>query len=104
MTKAEGYSTGVKLVFWILWCFGGGVCVLFGIFSLLTISEWTVFTWNLLVVLSEALILSKTVKHFSNKDKPASELVLWVAFAAFAIPLIALGGCVMIGDSLRIGG
>lgn len=104
LSHAERYSTGFKFVFWILWCLGGVVCFLFGIFSLLTISKWAVFSWNLLAVLAEVFILSKTVQHFSRKDRPASELLLWVASAAFAIPLIASGGCVVIGNSLRIGG
>ena len=96
------YSLGWSMVFWLLWSVGILVLLLFGGFLLIIIDApmgagWKngLVVWNGLVVLAEGFLLFKTARHFVRKDKLASELLLLVAVAAFGVPLLATGGCLV---------
>lgn len=102
------YSLGWSIVFWLLWLAGLLILLLFGAFFLITAMDAPLMAfWNALVVLAEGFLLFKTARHFVHKDKPASELLLLVAVAAIAVPLVASGGCLLVdsmGSGLRFAG
>lgn len=95
MVKQEQYLIGWSLFFWAMWLMGLGCLLLFGFFLLLTVDAPLVAAWNGMVVCVEVVLLFKTARHFFCKNKPMSELLLWVGFAALAMPLVATGGCMM---------
>jgi len=79
----------------LLWLVGFGVFLLFGFFTVITIqaAHSGVGTWNLLVTLTEGIVLFIAARHFFSGTQPMSTLFFWVAIAALGIPLVAAGGC-----------
>ncbi|NOT84944.1 MAG: hypothetical protein HOP02_09270 [Methylococcaceae bacterium] len=106
MTKFEEYSISVSFIFWILWCVGFLITLLFFLFIFITGSEgaWPVTLWNTAVVMAEGFILFKSNRYFLHKKKSASELLLWVGFSAIGVPMIAFGGCMLGNWGFRIAG
>lgn len=102
------YSFGAKALFCLLWVVGLSVFLLFAPFAiLLVVAAPLVAFWNMLIAFAEAYLLFKSAQHFRSKDKPISELLLQVALAAIGVPLLASGGCLIIGEmgkGLRIAG
>jgi hypothetical protein len=89
----------------LLWLVGFGVFLLFGFFTVITIqaAQSGVGTWNLLVTLAEAIVLSIAARHFFSGTQPMSTLFFWVAIAAVGIPLVAAGGCSILPNHFRLG-
>jgi hypothetical protein len=89
----------------LLWLVGFGVFLLFGFFTVITIqaAQSGVGTWNLLVTLAEAIVLSIAARHFLSGTQPMSTLFFWVAIAAVGIPLVAAGGCSILPNHFRLG-
>ena len=108
MVSKDAYPLTFKVIFWLLWLLGIGSVVLFGGFLFLTAMDVSLVAgWNALVVLTELFLLYKTATHFFSADKPVSEQLLWVTFAALGIPLLATGGCFIVdslGQGLRFAG
>lgn len=102
------YSTGLSILFWLLWVVGLLVLLLFGFFVLATATDANVMAaWNVLVVLAEGFLLFKTARHFVLKNIPMSKLLLWAAVAALGVPFVAFGGCFILESmsyGLRFGG
>lgn len=98
------YSTGLGILFWVLWVVGFLVLLLFGFFAFITFSPDNYFlaTWNALVALVEGFILFITALHFLRKDWSLSKLLLWIAIAALGTPLLAFSGCMLL-DNMRLG-
>ncbi|MDD4928686.1 MAG: hypothetical protein PHP85_05340 [Gallionella sp.] len=93
------FSLAGSFFFWIFWLSGAALCLLFGIFLFITATGASVVAvWNLLIVLAQCLLLTKSAHYFHTREKPVSELMLWAAFAGIAMPLIAFGGCAVIND------
>lgn len=107
-TPTQMPSLGWRIFFWLLWLVGLGVLVLFSGFLLITaVDAPFIAIWNALVVVIEIYLLFKTARHFVCKDQPLSEILLWVAAAAFAMPLLGMGGCLIVsnmGNGLRFAG
>ena len=101
------YSTGLSILFWLMWVVGLLVLLLFGFFVLATSTNANVLAvWNVSVVLAEGFLLFKTARHFVLKDIPMPKLLLWVAVAAIGVPFVAFGGCFILESmnyGLRIG-
>lgn len=107
--SSHTYSLSVKIVFWLLWLLALLVLVVFASFTILMAVDATLMVfWNALVVVAELTLLFIATRHFIRKDIPSSKLLLWMAGAAIALPLVASGGCIVLdgmgGSSLRIGG
>lgn len=103
------YSLLVKIVFWLLWMVALLILVLFASFTVIMAVDATLMVfWNGLVVVAELALLFIATRHFIRKDIPSSKLLLWMAGAAIALPLVASGGCIMLDgmgvSSLRISG
>lgn len=111
MTQPHAYSTGFKVGFWVSWLLAGLVFALFAMFAIITLDSgvlatdgWMIGLWNLLATVLEGFILIMTARAFFRRAKPASELTLWLALAVFAVPLLAFGGCAVVGGGLRMAG
>lgn len=99
------YSIAMKVSFWLLWLLGLGIALLFIFFLLITATDSPLIAaWNLGVIITEISLLFKTMRHFLRHDKPASELMLWLAATVFLVPLVAFGGCGLMSSSLRLAG
>lgn len=100
------YPLLLTLLLVLLWLLGFGVLALFAAFTLFTLgmSGGLLTLWNLLVVLTQGYVLWRAVSMYAAKNRPPSELFLWAVLAAVGVPLVASGGCALMGEALRIAG
>lgn len=102
MLKTYNYSMPVKIFFWLFWLVGAFAAFLFFIFTISSGNGdpyfpkgWGIVAWDLLILLSIIFLLIKTAWHFFKADREGSNLMLWIAFAAFGLPLLGFGGCLL---------
>ncbi|HPY39999.1 MAG TPA: hypothetical protein PLM98_05740 [Thiolinea sp.] len=102
MPNTITYSIPVKIFFWLFWLVGVLAVLLFILFTISSANSdqyfpqgWGYAIWDGLIVLSGIFLLFKTARHFFKADIDGGKLMLWVALAAFGLPLIGFGGCML---------
>lgn len=108
MPKTITYSIPVKIFFWLFWLVGVFAVLLFVLFTISSANGdayfpkgWGYVAWDVLIVVLGVGLLFNTARHFFKADREGATLMLWVALAAFGLPLIGFGGC-MLPDSLGL--
>jgi hypothetical protein len=93
------YSSRRVVVFWLLWLLGLGFCLLFALFSFMTLGTklWFAGLWHLLITGIEGYLLVKLAYNYSQRSKSMDELLSKVTFLSFAMPFISFGGCLLTG-------
>ncbi|MFY9259047.1 MAG: hypothetical protein WAO71_00910 [Gallionella sp.] len=93
------YSTAQRVIFWLWWLLGMGICVQIFLFSpsMLLSKSWPLAVWSFLVAGGQGYGLVKLAQNLSHREKPMSQLLLGVVFLGLGVPMIATGGCTLLG-------